>query len=262
MGGWNYHIVDSMGTEAPIGSFGTLANLWTDGAASKLDYNSRIQMSRNASGSRIFYSWTESDTTISGPKWNLYPDIKMKGYDVTLYKLTSRLNVSSGIMNADKQSYFHFTSSKAISTGTTLCEIPLTITHNSTANGGTDVNHYYLKGTVFSSSDFTINPNMSGGATSGCSALYIDEKINEVNSFNIIPNPSSGLVSLSFLLDKPQDINLNIFDYLGRLIEDKEVKGIQGSNEIDLDLSSYNSGLYLITIVTDSFTETKKIIKE
>ncbi len=262
-GGWGYHIVDSMGTEAPVGPFGTLANPWINGMAGKLDYNSRIQMSRTSNGRNIFYSWTESDTTVVNDKWNTSPDIKMKGYDVTLNWQTPRYNISTGLLITDQKSYFHFMSPKSISTGTTSFEIPLTISHNSTLDGSLPIDHYYLKGVSFTATSFSVFPFYGGGwAGTGCVILDIPEKPNELNSFDVVPNPSSGMLSVSISLDKVQDIKVFITDYLGRVLENKTVKSIQGENTIPLDLSSYNSGLYLISLVTDSFTETKKIIKE
>lgn len=262
-GSWGYHKVDSMGTEAPIGPIGTLANPWINGMAGKLDYNSRIQMSRTSNGRNIFYSWTESDTTVVSDKWNTSPDIMMKGYDVTLNMQTPRYNMSAGLPITNQKSYFHYTSPKAISTSTTTFEVPLTISHNNTLDGSLPIDHYYLKGATLTSSSFSVFPlNGAGWSGPGCIVLEVPEKSIELNSFNIIPNPSNGLVSVSFFINNTQDVKVFITDYLGRVIESKAVKSNIGENNIPFDLSSYNSGLYLITLVTDSFTETKKIVKE
>lgn len=265
-GSWKGMIVDSMGTEGPSGTNGQPGyanNPWSDGAGAKMDLNARIQISRSSDGQKIFYSWTESDSTFVGFKWNAYPDLMMKGYDVTANKLTTRFNISAGILSVDNESYFHYMSPKAISTGTTSFEIPFTISHNLTYNGGAAIDHFYLKGATMAANNFSINPmpTLMWPIFSNCATEVPEEKAS-INSFNVIPNPTSSIVFASFFTRKTELVRISIYDYLGRVIEDKNIKSDIGQNNISIDLSEYFNGLYFISIVTDSFSETKKIIKE
>lgn len=80
----------------------------------------------------------------------------------------------------------------------------------------------------------------------------------EMNSFKIavFPNPTSDVVTIS----STQNIkSTSIFDLLG-----KQVFAANAfSNETKIDLSQYNSGIYLVKIESENGkTETKKIIKK
>ena len=116
-GGWTYHMVDSMGTEGPSGTSGQPgygSNLWSDGVGGKMDQDARLQMSRTPDGKKIFYSWTESDTAFANLKWNIYPDIKWKGFDVTIKKITPRMNATTGDLLADQGAYYHYMCDKRL----------------------------------------------------------------------------------------------------------------------------------------------------
>lgn len=265
-GGWNCHIVDSIGTEAPVGPFGSLYNMWNNGSIGKIDYNARLQMSRTKDGKKIFYSWTESDSMVVGVKWNIYPDIKIRGYDVTINKFTPRVNITQAITtpyNADQEAFFHYMSPQAISTGTTSFEVPITISHNPLTDVSLPVDHIYLKGVTMAATSFSLFPWLAfGSGFSTCSTLDTPEEKQHTNSFEIIPNPTSSIASISLFSDKIQFAEISIYDHLGRFIENKEVKCGSGLNSIPIDLSAYASGLYLIRVSTASFTETNKIVKE
>lgn len=265
-GGWNSMIVDSMGTEGPFGTAGYpgyATNPWTDGGTAKLDLNARIQMSRSADGKKIFFGWTESDSTVTGLKWNIYPDIKHKGFDVTTNKLTPRLNVTKGslIAKIEQLAYFHFMSNKAIATGTTSYEIPYTVSNNPTNNGGIAIDHYYVKGATIAATAFSVNPIIMNAA-GGCGVLGINTNSAPENNFNFYPNPTSENVNIVFGLQETQMVNITVFNYAGQLIDTKEVNGVKGENTVAVDLSKYSSGLYLFTVKTKTSSITKKLIKE
>lgn len=262
-GGWNIHVVDSMGTEAPIGSFGSLANIWSNGMIGKLDYNARIQMSRTKDGKKLFYSWSESDSSVVGLKWNIYPDIKISGFDITTNKRTQRFNASYGVLYADQESYFHYMSPKTISTGTTSFEIPLTISHNAWADGSIPMNHFHLKGATMTATDFTINASMFGGSGfSTCFTLDMENGAKENGAYYIYPNPTSDEISIALKNYKIQTISVEILDISGRILKRDNKTVTEGENSIPLKLTDYQSGLYFIKLSIDGHSETVKIIKQ
>lgn len=257
-GTWGYHVVDSMGTEGPSGTSGQPGyntNPWSDGSGAKMDLDARIQVSRSADGRKIFYSWTESDSTIVGLKWNIYPDIKMKGYDVTINKMTPRVNVSTGITNADQQSYFHYMSDKAQGSSFNCMTVPFTIAYNSTNDGGAAVNAYYLDHAQLCPASFSLNPM---APTSVANVTKSEVSFDVIN----FPNPASDASTIVVGLKEASNFEVAVYNSVGQLIDTYKVNGHIGSNEIHIDLSNFASGVYVYNVKVGNSSVTKKLIVE
>jgi hypothetical protein len=258
-GGWDYHIVDSMGTEGPSGVSGEpgfTANSWTgQSPTSKMDLNARIQISRTDDGQKLFYSWTESDTGVVGLKWNIYPDLMMKGYDVMNNKVTPRMNITTGVLNADQNAYFHFMSNKAIGASSGCVTIPYTITYNATYDGISAVDDYYLNGVQVCAANYSINPLSPKGCALG---IENKETVNyEVMNF---PNPANHATTIIVGLKEVSNFEIAIYNSIGQLIDTYKVNGHIGSNEINIDLSGFNAGVYFYNVKVGSSVVTKKLV--
>ena len=85
---------------------------------------------------------------------------------------------------------------------------------------------------------------------------YFEEVIGG-NNVKIYPNPTKGMVTLQ--LDKPVKTGLyRLSDLSGKLLSDGTI-----TNSIyTLDLSRYENGVYLLTLILDGQTDTWKIIKQ
>lgn len=257
-GGWKYHMVDSMGTEGPSGSSGQPgynSNPWSDGSGAKMDLDARIQMSRTSDGNKIFYSWTESDSSIVGLKWNIYPDIKMKGFDVSLNKVTPRFNVTGGVTDADQQAYYHYMSDRAIGSSTACVEVPFTITYNSTNDGSIAVNTYYLSGNSICPSSFSLNPLAPVG---------VAEIAKENVTFDVInyPNPANEATTILVGLKEASNFEVAIYNAIGQIVDTYKVNGHVGANEIHIDLNNFAAGVYVYNVKVGNTSVTKKLIVE
>ncbi|MDO6596399.1 T9SS type A sorting domain-containing protein [Oceanihabitans sp. 2_MG-2023] len=80
--------------------------------------------------------------------------------------------------------------------------------------------------------------------------LSTNPNLNKENSISIYPNPTSDVINISTLNTIK---NIQLFDFLG--------KRILESSQSQIDLSSFNSGLYILKIQTDQGEITKKVIK-
>lgn len=109
---------------------------------------------------------------------------------------------------------------------------------------------------VKAGSDFTA---LIGQCTQ-TSARFADEDENPVvtdDVLKIFPNPSNGQLSIEMLTGKFAKIIISSLD--GKLIFDKK---IEPTNSYQLDISSYNNGLYILSIeTTDGKNIYKKIMK-
>lgn len=257
-GGWNYHIVDSMGTEGPSGTSGQPGYTSNPWGPSGVFIDARIQMAVSPDRKKMFYSWTESDSSIVGLKWNIYPDIKVKGFDVTLNKVTQRLNITSGVTspdNADQQAYLHLMANRSITTNTTtsLNEIPFTISYNGTNDGNVAITHFYLKGASFQQSDFVLNPL----SPTGIKTIANNNSVTELGNY---PNPASGFTTISLTLTEAKDFDVTLYNTIGQALKTIKVKGQIGNNNVNLDLNNLNAGVYMYSISTEGSSITRKLV--
>lgn len=80
-----------------------------------------------------------------------------------------------------------------------------------------------------------------------CQAIGISQKAEEpicATDFDIVPNPSKGIVS--FVLNKPQDATILIYDALGRQVAQYKLNN--ESSITTFDLSYLASGIYFIQL--------------
>ncbi len=78
---------------------------------------------------------------------------------------------------------------------------------------------------------------------------------NELITFETYPNPTSGLVTLKGEFDA--NATAAVFDQSGRMLFTKEA--INGTS---IDLSKYNTGMYLLKVTSNGVSGTKMIVKQ
>ncbi len=84
------------------------------------------------------------------------------------------------------------------------------------------------------------------------------EQLIAETSFDLYPNPSSGKVNLVVKDGSFSDIQIEIYDALGRLSE-VEI-GSNGFDEYSFDMQSYPEGLYFVRIKAEDYVINKKFI--
>ena len=67
-------------------------------------------------------------------------------------------------------------------------------------------------------------------------------------SFNLYPNPTNGLVTVDFASGVEENITFNVMDVSGKIVFSNTVAANEGSNRVNIDLSSLESGVYLTTL--------------
>jgi hypothetical protein len=76
------------------------------------------------------------------------------------------------------------------------------------------------------------------------------------------PNPFNPVTKIAFSIPKAGNITLKVFDVLGKevanLVNNTFVKA--GTYESEFNASNLSSGLYFYRLITDNFTDTKKMI--
>jgi hypothetical protein len=96
-------------------------------------------------------------------------------------------------------------------------------------------------------------------AISSALTLSIPETYNNLQSLAIFPNPSKGLISVEFFLEN--DSNLELYSILGKKMSSIDLSSFTANKKaiIDLDLSKYAKGNYLIKLNSSNRKETRLI---
>lgn len=96
-----------------------------------------------------------------------------------------------------------------------------------------------------------------GPATTCTYTLDNSEIINLNESFNVFPNPASNQIHISLpILDSPSLIIVN--DMSGKLLFETNTN----NPNLMIDVSNFESGVYLVTYLNEKVTGTKKFIKK
>lgn len=77
---------------------------------------------------------------------------------------------------------------------------------------------------------------------------------------DLYPNPATEKVTISISTDFNQDVYVKVFDLLGQIILDKNWQVITGTNTFEIDLSSFASGTYTVSLFTGNQYLTKKLV--
>ena len=80
--------------------------------------------------------------------------------------------------------------------------------------------------------------------------------------FQNYPNPFNPSTTISFTLAQQSSVTLKVFDVLGNEIAtliENEIKE-SGSNDISFDASNLPSGIYVYRLLTENFSDTKKML--
>ena len=77
------------------------------------------------------------------------------------------------------------------------------------------------------------------------------------------PNPTTGIVKIDFVLKISEIVNFSLSDNSGRLIYTNNLGLLElGNNSYSYNTSSLASGIYFITLQSNTFSQTYKLVKE
>ena len=84
---------------------------------------------------------------------------------------------------------------------------------------------------------------------------------NELNTFDIYPNPATQKFVVRCSLFVERNCVIQVFDLFGRKVKEKKV--LKGQQEIKVDVSGWQSGLYLVKVSSgNGHTENVKVVVE
>ena len=104
--------------------------------------------------------------------------------------------------------------------------------------------------------------NSCGSATSRSLTVSINCRLSgtvSADEFNLFPNPSADKFSCTFTSDKMAPVFLTVTDLTGRPLIIQQVQAQSGNNQVDLNMTDFADGIYLLQLRTADGEE--KIIR-
>jgi len=77
----------------------------------------------------------------------------------------------------------------------------------------------------------------------------------------VYPNPTNDVVNIDFVLENSNDITLRLTTIQGQIIKEVRMNGLSGMQTTTLDLTNQSSGMYFVTIATETESFTTKVMK-
>lgn len=87
--------------------------------------------------------------------------------------------------------------------------------------------------------------------------VNIDNTLSEA-SFTVYPNPVHDIITIN--TDINESMRIEIYNNAGQQV--KQIKRDNANEDVSIDLSDLNNGMYVIRIISDNYNQTKKIIKQ
>ena len=76
-------------------------------------------------------------------------------------------------------------------------------------------------------------------------------------------NPTTGQTTVSYSLENSSTLSVKVLDITGKLVYSaNEGTKSEGSHKLPIDASSFNSGVYYVTLTTEEGQLTQKLIKK
>jgi hypothetical protein len=108
----------------------------------------------------------------------------------------------------------------------------------------------------------TMNKISSAVVPCNNSVIGINENSSSGDMIIIAPNPSNGSFTLSYVTERPQDVNIRLVDVLGRLVYSTKTKVISGYNPIEINVEGLSKGIYSFEFISETGRTTEKLVIE
>jgi hypothetical protein len=258
---WDVAVIDSMATEAPgersiDGGF--TDNPWDGDGSSKAGSDARLQMSRTPGGSKILYTWAESDTgnTNQGRKWNHLPNLHVRMMDINPpynYGLRQEeFNITSNSLYIKDRAVMHNTSPKCAVTQTAASGYTVALPIKVTNDQNTPMTQLQPNTHWYSAAVLEFSVVVDG----------VSEFSSTISNIVLFPNPAINMANIEIDLKSNSIVEVLIYTLLGEVVVSEEANCVEGENKIPVKTDQLKSGIYLVNVKTGNSNCTKKLIIE
>lgn len=160
-----------------------------------------------------------------------------------------------------------FVASTTVTPG--YCSLSWSVSAGLSISSTTVINPTFTVSTIGTFSTFLTVTNADGTQTSTqaiitstCSNVGISELTSVIGKVVLFPNPTSGLTVMNLISNKETSLNVAIYDITGKLVATpvRDQKLNLGENQINIQTSELNNGIYLVTYNTAYGKETVKLV--
>jgi hypothetical protein len=103
--------------------------------------------------------------------------------------------------------------------------------------------------------------NVVGNTSSSPTGLKAIEP-DQITDTRLYPNPAHDKAYLNLTTSSSSNITVSIYEITGQLLSEKKIQADKGSNQIELEASNLNKGLYFVTISNGTSKKTIRLIKD
>ena len=76
--------------------------------------------------------------------------------------------------------------------------------------------------------------------------------------FNVYPNPTDGDANIKFYVEN-EDVTVKVINMVGQVVWTKNYGTVNGEVQETIDASNFEAGVYIVSIETENFSETKRL---
>ena len=229
-------------------------------AGNTLQEDSRPQIARTADGTKLFFTWFDTDTTLFFTTDNLFPDVHTVGLNTATGLWTPETNLTAG-SSADGICIFGNVAPFTLDGSTAGCyEVPVSILALTGGGPSSQSDHSYLDGLEICDAAFTVAGttipivNLSTGLVENNGSVSFDLGQN-------FPNPFNGSTQFNLNLVKSSDVTVEVYNVLGKLVKTNSYENLQaGVNTIAINASDLSAGLYSYRVIVGSEMATRTMI--
>jgi len=102
--------------------------------------------------------------------------------------------------------------------------------------------------------------SVTGCFSTSAAFVGVDEVGENGINYSVYPNPSNGIVNLIFQSSFTSDVLIELTDVMGRMVFTKKYESFNGREESVLDVSTYEKGVYLLSIKNSKGLISKKVV--
>jgi len=128
-------------------------------------------------------------------------------------------------------------------------KIPFTVTNSNPYSQLTNNTTWYTSANL--SFEF-VSSTLSG----------VKEVSNNASQTVVYPNPANGSAYVKVSLSKNENVEISVMNLVGQVVKSTFANGNVGENNIQVDLSGLNTGVYMVTVKAGNNSSTKKIVVE
>lgn len=208
--------------------------------------------------STMFYGATTGNyqVNISGPFTTALP-VELSSFSANLLQDEVMLNwTTSSEHNCDG-----FSVEKSLD-GKTFTRLAFVKSQASNGNSSEKLNYQFNDNTPAALNYYRIAMLDLDGKTTYSQTVLVD--VNAVaNQVNTFPNPVSNQLNVQFYTAKVSKTEVRLSDMLGRTVYSSNNNSIMGNNQLSIDMSGMNNGMYILnTILNGKTLQAATILKQ